>query len=316
MNGAINYGNGIHAVDACYLRPRVSEVYLIEAGGHVALVDTGTNHSQPQVLHALQQIGVAPEQVDYVLLTHIHLDHAGGAGALMHAFPNARLVVHPRGARHMIDPSRLIAGTVAVYGLAEERRLYGDVLPVDPARIVEAVDGLCIDLAGRQFQVLDTPGHALHHVCYRDAQTGHFFTGDALGICYPDFGTTAGPFVFPGTTPTQFDPSAMHASIDLLLSHKPGAIYLTHFGRLTQVERVAAQVHRLIDAFVAIAERNRTGGESRHLGICADLGDLLVAEVRALGSPLTHEQIISLLTHDIEINAQGLEVWLDRARPT
>ena len=315
MNGTINYGNGIHAVDACYLRSHVSEVYLIETGGRVALVDTGTNHSQTQVLGALQQMVVSPEQVDYVLLTHIHLDHAGGAGALMRAFPNAKLVVHPRGVRHMIDPSRLVAGSIAVYGLEEERRLYGDVLPVDPARIVEAVDGLRIDLAGRGLHVLNTPGHALHHVCYRDENTGHLFTGDALGICYPDFDTTVGPFVFPGTTPTQFDSAAMHASIDLLLSQRPAAIYLTHFGQLTQVERAATQVHRLIDAFVDVAERFRGAGKDRHTAISTGLADLLIAEVHALGSPLTREQILSLLAHDIEINAQGLEVWLDRSQP-
>ena len=314
MSGMIDYGEGIHAVDACYLRPHVAEVYLIESRGRVAVVDTGTNDSQARVLAARQEMGASPGQVDYILLTHIHLDHAGGAGALMRAFSNARLVVHPRGARHMIDPSRLIAGSVAVYGLDEVRRLYGDVLPVDPMRILEAVDGLRIDLAGRGLRVLDTPGHALHHVCYRDEVTSHVFTGDALGIGYPDFDTRDAPFVFPGTTPSQFDPVAMHASIDLLMSYAPGAIYLTHFGQMTQVEQVAAQVRRLIDAFVAIAERHQGDRENRHAAICADLAELLFGEVRALGSTLTSERILALLAHDIEINAQGLEVWLDRAR--
>ena len=313
MNDLISYGNGIHAVDARYLRPKFAAIYLIDEGGRIALVDTGTNNSLPLVMRALEQLGAAPDQVDYVLLTHIHLDHAGGAGLMMRTFPNARLVVHPRGVRHMVAPSRLIAGTVAVYGVDEVRRLYGEVLPIDAAHIVEAVHDLRIDLGGRRLQVLDTPGHALHHVCFRDEKTGHIFTGDALGISYPEFDVGEKRFVFPGTTPIQFDPKAMHASIDLLLSFNPGAFYPTHFGQVTGVAGVAADMHRLIDACVAVAQRHRNEGNASHAGICGDLADLLVAGIHAMGCPLERERILALLIHDIEINAQGLEVWLDGA---
>ncbi|MFT3961323.1 MBL fold metallo-hydrolase [Propionivibrio sp.] len=311
MNGLISYGNGIHAVDAHYLRPRFAAVHVIEEGGRIALVDTGTNHSLPWVLCALEQLGATADQVDHVLLTHVHLDHAGGAGLMMRTFPNARLAVHPRGVRHMVDPSRLIAGAAAVYGEDEIRRLYGEVLPIDAGRIVEATHGLRIDLAGRGLRVLDTPGHARHHVCFRDERTGHIFTGDALGVSYPEFDAGNKRFVFPGTTPVQFSPEDMHASIDMLLGCDPGVCYLTHFGQVTGVARIVSDLHRLIDAYVAIARRHRNAGSARHAGICSDLADLLVEEIRAIGCALGREQILALLTQDIEINAQGLEVWLD-----
>ena len=311
MTQVISYGNGIHAVDARYLRPELAAVYLIVENGRVGLVDTGTNDSLPFVMDALDAINVTATQVEYVLLTHIHLDHAGGAGLMMRTFPNARLVVHPRGVRHMIDPSRLIEGATAVYGAEEMQRLYGDVLPVDGARIVEASHDLRVDLGGRLLHILDTPGHARHHVCIRDEKTGHVFTGDTFGLSYPAFDAGGRRFVYPGTTPVQFNPQEMHASIDLLLGFKPAAFYLTHFGQVTDVVNVARDVHRLIDAYVEIARRHAQAGEARHARICADLASLMVAEIHAIGCRLGREEILALLAHDIGINAQGLEVWLD-----
>ena len=305
------YQNGIYAVDALYLRPRLAAVHLIKEDARVALVDTGTNDSLPHVLGALKELGVSIDQVDYILLTHIHLDHAGGAGLMMQRFPNARLVVHPRGLRHMIDPSRLVEGATAVYGKEEMNRLYGDVLPVDAARIVEATHGLRLDLAGRPLQILDTPGHARHHVCIRDEQTGHVFTGDAFGLSYPEFDYAGRQFVFPGTTPVQFDPEEMHASINLLMSFSPGAIYLTHFGRVRDVVGTAREMHRLIDAYVTIARQHKDTGERRHELIRDGLARLMVKEIAAMGCPWDPKKILELLHHDIEINAQGLEVWLD-----
>ena len=265
----------------------------------------------PRVLGALDELGVSIEQVDYILLTHIHLDHAGGAGLMMQRFPNARLVVHPRGVRHMIDPSRLIEGATAVYGEEEMGRLYGDVLPIPAARIVDATHDLRLDLAGRKLRILDTPGHARHHVCIRDEQTGHVFTGDAFGLSYPEFDVAGRQFVHPGTTPVQFDPEEMHASIDLLMSFNPGSIYLTHFGQVRDVPGTAREMHRLIDAYVEIARQHKDAGKVRHELIRDGLAQLMVKEIAAMGCRLAPEKILELLRHDIEINAQGLEVWLD-----
>ncbi len=310
------YQNDIYTVDALYLRPQLAAVHLIKENERVALVDTGTNDSLPRVMGALDELGISIEQVDYILLTHIHLDHAGGAGLMMQRFPNARLVVHPRGVRHMIDPSRLIEGATAVYGKEEMSRLYGDVLPIDAARIIDATHDLRLDLAGRPLHILDTPGHARHHVCVRDERTGHVFTGDAFGLAYPEFNVAGRQFVYPATTPVQFEPDEMHASIDLLMSFSPGALYLTHFGQVRDVAGTAREMHRLIDAYVEIARQHTDAGQVRHELIRSALAKLMVKEIAAIGCLLPPEKVWALLHHDIEINAQGLEVWLDSASRT
>ena len=154
MTSVICYGNGIHAIDSGYIRPRMAAVHLLVENGRVALIDTGTNASLDAVSAALRGFALTNESVDYVCLTHVHLDHAGGAGVMMRAFPEAQLVVHPRGARHMIDPSRLVEGATAVYGTDEMNRLYGEILPVDKARVVEAPDGTVIEFGGRRLRTL------------------------------------------------------------------------------------------------------------------------------------------------------------------
>jgi glyoxylase-like metal-dependent hydrolase (beta-lactamase superfamily II) len=125
----IDYHNGIYAFDAGYVRPLLAAIHLIESEGRAAFVDTANFEVMPQALAALEARGLGTESVDYVILTHIHLDHAGGAGAMMEAFPNAKLVVHPRGARHMIEPTKLMAGVEGVYGRERARRMYGSLIP-------------------------------------------------------------------------------------------------------------------------------------------------------------------------------------------
>jgi len=308
----IDYGEGIHAVDAGYLRPGLAAVHLIVQAGRVALVDTGTQHSVPVILDALQALGLSAEAVDYILLTHVHLDHAGGAGALMAHCPNARLVVHPRGAPHMVDPARLVAGASAVYGAETFRALYGEIMPVPAARILEAADGFSLELAGRALVFLDTPGHARHHLCILDAISGGVFTGDALGLSYRELDVEGRPFIFPTTTPVQFDPEAMHASIDRIMALRPHAAYLTHFGRVSDLPRLAVDLHALLDAFVRIAVAAPGQGEARHARIAGDLEDLLMARLREHGVGLSDAVLRGLLAHDVELNAQGLAVWLDR----
>ncbi|MEE8289280.1 MAG: MBL fold metallo-hydrolase, partial [Nitrosomonadaceae bacterium] len=153
-----DYDHGISAIDAEYYRTRFAAIHLIVEGSTAALVDTGTSFSVPGVMETLCQRNIAPESVTYVFLTHVHLDHAGGAGEFMHRFPNAKLVVHPRGARHMFDPTKLIESAIAVYGEAEFRRMYGKIRPVEASRIIEASDRFSVELSGRSLLFLDTPG--------------------------------------------------------------------------------------------------------------------------------------------------------------
>ncbi|MGB4466875.1 MAG: MBL fold metallo-hydrolase [Azovibrio sp.] len=312
MQDLLDYGNGIHAFDSGYVRPDLAAIHLIVERGRVALVDTGNNDSLLNTLKALSRLGLGPDAVEYVILTHIHLDHAGGAGAMMAAFPRARLVVHPRGRRHMADPAQLLAGVRAVYGEEATARLYGELLPVPDERMIEAVDGLELDLAGRKLLCLDAPGHARHHIAIVDERAKGIFTGDLFGLSYREMDVADRQFIFPTTTPVQFDPVAMHASIDRLLTYAPEAVYLTHFGRVHAVLQQAAQLHRLLDRFLEIARAADAQGAARHEQIKQGLTDLLRDEAKNFGCLLDERTLLELWETDLELNAQGLGIWLDQ----
>ena len=309
--GVFDYGHGIFAVDSVYDRRLQTAIHLLVEEGRAAVIDTGTAHAVPHVMAALAAQGVAPEQVDYVILTHVHLDHAGAAGQLMVRFPNARLTVHPRGARHMVDPSRLLSATVAIYGAEETRRIYGEVLPVPAARVVETGEGARLALAGRELLFLDAPGHARHHVVVRDGKTGHFFAGDTFGLSYRELDRDGRQFSFPTTSPSQFDPAALHLSIDRMLSYGPAALYVTHFGRLTNPSELAADLHRLIDAHAALGERYRHAGAERKRLLMEGVRSLVLDESTRQKWHLPREEVLKIFALDIELNAQGIEFWLD-----
>lgn len=303
--------HGIHTIDTGFVRPRFDAAYLVVENGRGAFVDCGTNHAVPRMLAALGDAGLAPTDVDWLILTHVHLDHAGGAGELIARLPNAKLVVHPHGARHMIDPAKLWAGASAVYGESVMESTYGRLRPVPAERVVEAPDGHIVDLAGRALHCLDTPGHARHHLAVHDVRSNTCFTGDVFGLSYRDFDTANGPFILPTTSPVQFDPAALHASIRRLVALQPAAMHLTHYGRVEDVTRLADDLHAQIDAMVAIAHAAH-GKADRHAELIEALTDLYAKRAVAHGWMQGRAALVALLGMDIELNAQGLAVWLDR----
>jgi len=307
----IDYADGISAIDTGFYRPRFDASHLLVENGRAAFIDVGTNHSVPLLLEALAEKEIPRDAVDFVILTHVHLDHAGGAGALMRELPNARAVVHPRGVRHMLDPGQLIAGATAVYGAAEIQRSYGTLVPIPAERVVTAADGYVVDLAGRELLCIDTPGHARHHLSVWDARSRAFFPGDTFGLSYREFDTDNGAFILPTTTPVQFDPAALQASIARMLSYQPQQMFLTHYSRVTEVERLARDLSGQIDAMVQIALA-LAADENRHAHIMEALAELYVARARAHGCTFDEARIRELLAMDMELNAQGLEVWLDK----
>jgi glyoxylase-like metal-dependent hydrolase (beta-lactamase superfamily II) len=281
--------------------------------GRAAFVDVATSYSVPRLLAALKDHGLSPADVDYVILTHVHLDHGGGAGALMRRLPTARLVVHPRGARHVIDPTKLIAGASAVFGEEAVRKDYGEVLPVAADRVIEAPDGFTLELGGRPLHFIDAPGHARHHVCIWDEASRSWFAGDTFGLAYPELASDKGAFIFPTTTPVQFDPDAMAASIDRMLRKTPRSMLLTHYSRVTDVERLARELLAQVAAFVAMA-RDADGSPDRPRRLRAALGEYLLGRAVDHGCTKSEDELRAALAHDVELNAQGLEVWLDKAK--
>ena len=303
--------DGITAVDTEYLHPGHAAAHIVQHAGRAAFVDVGTNDSVPYLLSALRELAIPPAAVEYLLLTHVHLDHAGGAGALMRSLPNAVAVLHPRGAPHMIDPAKLIAGSKVVYGEERFRRLYGDIVPIPAERVRATRDGERLSLAGREFEILHTPGHALHHHVFVDLGPGNIFTGDTFGISYRELDSAAGAFIIPTTTPTQFDPDQLCASIDRMVSYAPKAMYLMHYSRVTDVARLAeslrGQIRELTRLTLAAAAAKDPDGAIRE-GMWALWRDL----AHEHGCPVSDERLRELLRSDIELNAQGLAHWLER----
>jgi glyoxylase-like metal-dependent hydrolase (beta-lactamase superfamily II) len=306
-----HHPHGITAVDTEYLQPGHAAAHIIQDAGRAAFVDVGTNDSVPYLLAALEVLGIAREAVDYVFLTHVHLDHVGGAGRLMQELPNARAILHPRGAPHTIEPEKLIAGSKAVYGEERFRRLYGDLLPIPAARVQIVQDGERYRLGGRELELIHTPGHALHHYAVVDAAHASIFPGDTFGISYREMDSARGAFITPTTSPSQFDPDQLIASIDRMTAYAPEAMYLMHFSRVTDVPRLAAALKAQIAELVRITQHHANAPD-RYAAVRADMLDLWLGLAHEHGVPLSDAGITKLLQGDLDLNTQGLLIWLDR----
>lgn len=303
--------DGITAVDAEYLYPGHAAAHIVQHAGRAAFIDVGTNQSVPYLLSAMRELAIPAEAVDYLLLTHVHLDHAGGAGVLMRSLPNAVAVLHPRGAPHMIDPATLIAGSKVVYGEERFGRLYGDIAPIPAGRVRVTRDGERLSMAGREFEILHTPGHALHHQVFVDGGHGNIFAGDTFGISYRELDSAAGAFIVPTTTPTQFDPEQLCASIDRMLSYTPKAVYLMHYSRVTDVARLAESLKGQIRELARLSLASAAAPDPREAiieGMWALWRDL----AHRHGCPVSDERLRELLGGDLGLNAQGLAHWLER----
>jgi glyoxylase-like metal-dependent hydrolase (beta-lactamase superfamily II) len=303
-------GCGITCIDAAYVQHGTACFYLLEEAGECAVLETGTSHSVPALEQLLAHRGIDAEQVRYVIPTHVHLDHAGGAGAMMAAFPDAQLLIHPRGARHMADPERLIAGATEVYGEALFHELYGEIQPVDPSRIRQMLDGETISLAGRQLEFRHTRGHAEHHFCVWDEASRGWFSGDMFGVSYPWFRLPGGDFVLPSTTPSQFDPETYLDSLELLGSYKPQRMYLTHYGELQYSWEKSQLLAQQIEAYCKFATEDAVDA----IQLQEQLGDHAVQLMHQLGANNNEAELRNYLSFDMRLNAQGLRVWQDRVK--
>jgi glyoxylase-like metal-dependent hydrolase (beta-lactamase superfamily II) len=305
------FAAGITAIDVDYVRPGAAASHLVVEEGRAAFVDTGTTLSLPNLLGTLELKDIDPADVDWVLTTHVHLDHAGGAGALMKALPNARCAVHPRGARHLAEPSKLIAGSIAVYGEKRFRELYGEIVPVDAARMLVPEDGERIRLGSRSLELIHTPGHALHHYCIVDMEHGRIFSGDTFGLSYRDFDVDGREFILPTTTPVHFDPEALCHSVDRLMAYGPAAIYVTHYSEVRDLERLAGEMKDRVRAFADLGRRHADAPD-RGMKLRNAMYAMMSRWLDEHGYPAGDRERHRLLDDDVELNCQGIEVWLER----
>ena len=254
-------GHGVYAIDTGFQRPRFDAAYLMVEAGRAAFIDTGTNFAVPRLLAALEHLGLTPAAVDWVIPTHVHLDHAGGVGLLMKELPRARALVHPRGLRHMVDPKALWLSALSVYGEVEMERSYGKLVPVPADRAEASSDGQVIELAGRPLRLIDTPGHCKHHHAIWDARSQGWFCGDTFGLSFREFDRAGQAWILPTSTPVQWDPVALKTTVARLLEAAPTAMYLTHYGRVgrdaADVQRLGANMLTLASLGIAVAAAAR-----------------------------------------------------------
>ena len=309
----------ITTIDCHYLdRAEFAAAYLLVAGDDVAFVDNNTHHAVPRMLQALADAGLAPEQVRYLIITHVHLDHAGATSALAALCPNASVIAHPRAAPHVIDPGRLVASASAVYGAAEFARLYGKIEAISSERVVIMQDEEILDFGPGQLRFLHTRGHANHHFCVVDSASGGVFTGDAFGLIYPAL-QTRGTFAVPSTSPTDFDPELARDSIKRICDLEPERVYPTHFGPVTAIDAAAAQLIRQLDAAEQmVLEAAESACDD------ASLTDYVRPQLHEYFNGLLSTQFAAseakaareLLALDIELNAQGIAVTAAKRRRT
>ena len=304
-------GDGIWCIDTGYHRPHYDAAYLLVDSGRAAFFDTGTNHAVPRLLATLDALGLARDAVDWVIPSHVHLDHAGGAGLLMRELPSARMLLHPRGLRHLVDPSALQQAVLDIYGPEAVARDYGTLVPVQAERITPTEEGMAVHLGARRLEFAHTPGHAQHHHCLWDEASGGWFAGDTFGISYREFDSARGPWILAISTPVQFDPPALQASVRRLLAKQPRCMHLTHYGRVGDVARLGAELIAGIDRLVTLG-LSTPGGTGRDERLRRALQALYEQDARAHGCTQGDAAVADALAMDLRLNAQGLGLWLDR----
>jgi glyoxylase-like metal-dependent hydrolase (beta-lactamase superfamily II) len=282
--------------------------YIIKAE-KVAMIETGTSHSIPYILAGLDRLGIQPVKVDYIIVTHIHLDHSGGLGLLLPYFPNATVVVHSRGARHLVNPDKLIKGARAVYGDALES-LFGQIDPVPEERILTRDEEETLDLGkGRTLTFYDTPGHARHHFSIYDSVSKGVFTGDTVGVRYgPEFTGYDSEIIFPSTSPSEFDKLAVIESVEKLEKLNPSKIFHGHFG-VTEPASVAFE--RTMETIVAFDDLAHScySKDNQQVILEKKLRDYMRADLVRHGYDVNAESFFAV---DIPINAKGLLYSLEK----
>ena len=303
----MNVVDGISVIDSEYYSKDFAAIYLLKQKNKVIIIETGTNYSVPHVKEALSQVGLSFSDVSYVIPTHVHLDHAGGAGLLMMQCQNAALVVHPRGARHLIDPSKLVAGAKAVYGENKFKEYYGEIFPIDANRVIQADDNFILDFDGRELRFIDTPGHARHHFCIWDKATKSMFTGDTFGISYRDLDHQDELYILPSTSPVQFDPEALIQSINRIMEFKPERVCLTHFLAIKPTKKATNKLIESIHFVSNLAIKYADKNDSESI-IYKKMMDYFLEGLNEIGFQ-NNDYAKDRLSLDVLINTQGLIYW-------
>lgn len=306
----------IRTIDCHYIQPGFAASFLVHEEGEAYFVETNTFHAVPLLLEALREERIEREGVRWIAVTHVHLDHAGGAFALLDACPEAMVLAHPRAAKHLIDPGKLVASAKKVYGEEAFERLYGDIQPVPSDRLRILEDGEEILFHGSKLHCIYTRGHANHHFCLLDPALSGIFTGDSFGLAYPGLQRN-GLFIFPSTSPTDFDPTAAKEALDLILDSGAKRAFLTHFGELRDLSAAREQLLKHLNFSERLYGEAKSGREEFKV-----LRSRFEAELRKNFAKLASRSGLRLTSEDwrmvetdLRLNADGIAFAGIKARP-
>jgi len=301
MDGAaVEIAPGVHQLDTLLGGwERVTAGYLVDGPAPV-LVETGSQTSVPALLATLGRLGIGPRDLSAVVVTHIHLDHAGGVGDVAAAFPSATVYVHEKGARHLVDPAKLVASAALVYGDLLDT-LYGRLTPTDAARVRVLGDGEVVDVGGgRTLTAVDSPGHAKHHLAVHDSTSGLLFAGDAVGVRLPDAG-----ILRPATPPPDFDLDLALGSLRRFAARRPTGVALAHFGLVPDPLDSLEEAEAVLRRWAEVAEGAWRRGDDIAEALAAAFGHELDGV-----DPLHREKLETL--NGIHSNAAGFRRWLEQ----
>lgn len=298
---------GVHRFDTLYTRPRHTSCTIVVGGGRAAIFDTGVPANVEALVAAVESLGVAREAVDYVIASHVHLDHMAGIGHLVQRLPNARVIAHPSSTKHLVDPGKLVQGARGVFGDDFVDREYGTVEPVPAERIDETADGDTLTLGARTLRILHTPGHAWHHQSVFDPATGTVLAADAFGLSYPELIGADGPLVLLPTAPPQLAPEAMHATLDRIVGLQPQRVLPSHFAVIEEPAAVVEGLHRLLDAWLEQAQAAESVEDMQ-----ARITDVCAALLERRGRGDEGDTMRWAYALDLRVNAMGLWYWRKR----
>jgi glyoxylase-like metal-dependent hydrolase (beta-lactamase superfamily II) len=304
----------IYTIDCNYIEKEIAAAFLMVEGKEVAFIENNTFYAVPLLLEELNKHSLKPSDVKYLIVTHIHLDHAGGTSELLKHCPNAIVLAHRQAAPHLINPKRLIESAIQVYGSETFKKLYGIIEPIPEEKIRIMQDGEEIKFGSRKLKFIYTRGHANHHFVIYDSFTNGIFTGDSFGIGYKRLQNGNSPFLFLSTTPNDFDPDEALISIDKILSTGADKAYLTHYGEWSQMQLGAEQLRAGIKEMASLLDSAITNDVSDDglQKFCEEkVREFFLEELKNRG---IEKEIDGYIHLDIEINAQGIAYAAKRAR--